>query len=71
MATTSSVSNTTTTSATGTAQSRLSNNFDTLLQLLTSQLKNQEATLPMDAIQFTQHLVLYSLVEQQIASFSK
>ncbi|MGU9981039.1 flagellar hook assembly protein FlgD [Phreatobacter sp. HK31-P] len=71
MATTSSVSNTTTTSATGTAQSRLSNNFDTFLQLLTTQLKNQDPTQPMDANQFTQQLVQYSQVEQQIATNSK
>jgi flagellar basal-body rod modification protein FlgD len=71
MATTSSVSNTTTTSTTATAQSRLSNNFDTFLQLLTTQLKNQDPTQPMDANQFTQQLVQYSQVEQQIATNSK
>lgn len=53
------------------AQSRLSNNFDTFLQLLTTQLKNQDPTQPMDANQFTQQLVQYSQVEQQIATNSK
>lgn len=70
MTTTSSVS-TTSTSTTGAASTRLSNNFDTFLQLLTTQLKNQDPTQPMDANQFTQQLVQYSQVEQQIATNSK
>jgi flagellar basal-body rod modification protein FlgD len=63
---------TATTSATSTngtsndAMSQLSGNFDTFLQLLTSQLKNQDPTSPMDSNQFTQQLVEYSQVEQQI-----
>jgi len=71
MATTSGVSSNTATSTTSTAQARLSNNFDTFLQLLTTQLKNQDPTQPMDANQFTQQLVQYSQVEQQIATNSK
>lgn len=70
MTTTSSVS-TTSTATTGAASTRLSNNFDTFLQLLTTQLKNQDPTQPMDANQFTQQLVQYSQVEQQIATNSK
>jgi flagellar basal-body rod modification protein FlgD len=70
MTTTSSVS-TTTTGTPATAGTRLSNNFDTFLQLLTTQLKNQDPTQPMDANQFTQQLVQYSQVEQQIATNSK
>ncbi len=60
-----------TTSTTSTASARLSNNFDTFLQLLTTQLKNQDPTQPMDANQFTQQLVQYSQVEQQLATNSK
>jgi flagellar basal-body rod modification protein FlgD len=45
---------------------KLSGNFSTFLTLLTSQLKNQDPTSPMDANQFTQQLVMYSQVEQQI-----
>ena len=68
MATTSSVagSTSTTSSSTATASARLSNNFDTFLQLLTTQLRNQDPTQPMDANQFTQQLVQYSQVEQQL-----
>ncbi len=60
-----------TTSTTASASARLSNNFDTFLQLLTTQLKNQDPTQPMDANQFTQQLVQYSQVEQQLATNSK
>jgi flagellar basal-body rod modification protein FlgD len=71
MTTTSGVSTTTTASTSTAASTRLSNNFDTFLQLLTTQLKNQDPTQPMDANQFTQQLVQYSQVEQQIATNSK
>lgn len=48
------------------AQTQLAGNFDTFLQLLTSQLQNQDPLSPMDSSQFTQQLVEYSQVEQQI-----
>ena len=48
------------------AMSQLSSNFSTFLTLLTTQLKNQDPTSPMDSNQFTQPLVMYSQVEQQI-----
>jgi flagellar basal-body rod modification protein FlgD len=48
------------------AFSQLSGNFQTFLTLLTTQLKNQDPTSPMDSNQFTQQLVEYSQVEQQI-----
>jgi flagellar basal-body rod modification protein FlgD len=57
---------TTATSASTNAQKQLSANFDTFLQLLTTQLKNQDPTAPMDSTQFTQQLVMFSQVEQQI-----
>ncbi|HSZ10972.1 MAG TPA: flagellar hook assembly protein FlgD [Rhizomicrobium sp.] len=44
----------------------LSGNFDTFLQLLTTQLQNQDPLSPMDSNQFTQQLVEFSQVEQQI-----
>ena len=61
------------TAATGTAttpdsMSQLSSNFSTFLTLLTTQLKNQDPTSPMDSNAFTQQLVMYSQVEQQIDS---
>src|ERR1700749_3681363 len=48
------------------ALNQLSGNFSTFLTLLTTQLKNQDPTAPMDSNQFTQQLVEYSQVEQQI-----
>jgi flagellar basal-body rod modification protein FlgD len=48
------------------AQTQLAGNFDTFLKLLTSQLQNQDPLNPMDSNQFTQQLVEFSQVEQQI-----
>ena len=49
-----------------TPMKQLSSNFSTFLTLLTTQLKNQDPTSPMDSNAFTQQLVMYSQVEQQI-----
>jgi len=61
----SSTTNSTTTGQTS-AQQQLAGNFDTFLKLLTTQLQNQDPMSPMDSNQFTQQLVEYSQVEQQI-----
>src|SRR5476649_38178 len=67
MTTVSPASSAATTSATSPdAMAQLSGNFSTFLTLLTSQLKNQDPTAPMDSNQFTQQLVEFSQVEQQI-----
>jgi flagellar basal-body rod modification protein FlgD len=58
-------------SATNVATSSLTQNYNTFLTLLTTQLKNQDPTSPMDSSQFTQQLVMYSQVEQQINTNSK
>lgn len=47
-------------------QAGLVGNYETFLTLLTTQLKNQSPLDPMDANQFTEQLVQYSSVEQQI-----
>src|ERR1051325_6310 len=65
---TSSSTSATSTSAAASAQKQLSGNFDTSLTLLTTQLKNQDPLSPMDSNQFTQQLVQFSQVEQQINS---
>jgi flagellar basal-body rod modification protein FlgD len=59
---------TTDTPAAPTAMKQLSSNFSTFLTLLTTQLKNQDPTSPMDSNAFTQQLVMYSQVEQQIGT---
>lgn len=50
------------------SQSQLTGNFDMFLRLLTTQLQNQDPLQPTDTNQFTQQLVMYSQVEQQIKS---
>jgi len=44
----------------------IAGNFDTFLQLLTTQLQNQNPLDPLDTNQFTQQLVQFSSVEQQL-----
>src|SRR5215831_8406226 len=44
----------------------LSGDYSNFLTLLTTQLKNQDPLAPMDTTQFTQQLVQFSAVEQQI-----
>ena len=46
--------------------SMLNDNFDQFLLLLTTQLKNQDPLAPMDSTEFTNQLVSFSGVEQQI-----
>lgn len=46
--------------------SSLTSNFNTFLTLLTTQLQNQDPLSPMDTSQFTNQLVEFSQVEQQI-----
>ena len=53
------------------ATSRLLTNYDTFLQLLTTQLRVQNPMEPMDAEKFTEQLVQYSSVEQQIQTNQK
>jgi flagellar basal-body rod modification protein FlgD len=59
-----------TTSATAstatTGMQSLAGNFDTFLQLLTTQLQNQDPLDPLDTNQFTQQLVEFASVEQQV-----
>lgn len=47
---------------------KLSEDFDNFLLLLTTQLQNQDPTEPLDVNQFTNQLVLFSGVEQQITT---
>ncbi|RAK65568.1 flagellar hook assembly protein FlgD [Phenylobacterium kunshanense] len=54
------------TAASATGRTRLAENFDTFLNLLTTQLKNQDPLSPMDSTQFTQQLVQMTGVEQQL-----
>ena len=44
----------------------LMGNYETFITLLTTQLQHQDPTEPMDTNQFTEQLVQYSAIEQQI-----
>lgn len=57
---------TTGTSGSGVDQTTIANNFQTFLQLLTTQLRNQNPLDPLDTNQFTQQLVQFAQVEQQM-----
>ena len=63
----SSISAPTTANSTSTSDySALSGNYQMFLQLLVTQLQNQSPLDPMDSSKFTEQLVQYSSVEQQI-----
>ncbi|HEX5264280.1 MAG TPA: flagellar hook assembly protein FlgD [Phenylobacterium sp.] len=57
---------TTTADKTALGKASLADNFNTFLSLLTTQLKNQDPTSPLDSNQFTQQLVQMTGVEQQL-----
>ncbi|MCB1491973.1 MAG: flagellar hook assembly protein FlgD [Rhodobiaceae bacterium] len=68
---TTSATSSTGTSSTSTAQTKYDEQYDTFLQLLTTQLKNQVPTDPLDTNEFTQQVVSYSALEQQIDTNSQ
>jgi flagellar basal-body rod modification protein FlgD len=53
------------------AFAELSQNYETFLKLLTTQLQNQDPLKPQDSSEFTKQLVTFSQVEQQISSNKK
>ncbi len=59
-------SNSSNSSLTSTSGSTLAGNFQTFLQMLTTQLQNQNPLDPLDTNQFTQQLVQFASVEQQL-----
>ena len=56
------------TSSIGTDKTTIASNFTQFLQLLTAQLKHQNPLEPLDTNQFTQQLVQFAQVEQQLKS---
>jgi flagellar basal-body rod modification protein FlgD len=65
---TAAVTNPTSTVAAVTDKETLASNFTQFLTLLTTQLKNQNPLDPLDTNQFTQQLVQFAQVEQQLKS---
>jgi len=58
--------NGTSSTGTGTSAQSLAGNFNTFLKILTTQLTHQDPTSATDTNQFTQELVQFSQVEQQL-----
>ncbi len=52
--------------ASGLPKSQIASNFNDFLKLLTTQLQNQDPTNPLDTNEFTNQLVQFASVEQQI-----
>lgn len=63
---TNAISATTQTTTQQSTRASLAQNFDTFLTLLTAQLQNQDPLDPVDSSKFTDQLVQFSQVEQQI-----
>lgn len=61
----------TTTLSSDSSLSSFADDFDDFLTLLVTQLKNQDPTAPMDSNQFTQQIVQFSTVEQEINANKK
>ncbi len=64
-------SNTNTSLSSNSSNKTLAGNFNTFLTLLTTQLKNQNPLEPLDTNQFTQQLVQFAGVEQQLQTNAK
>lgn len=60
--------NTSSSSSTASSSSGLATTYETFLGLLTAQIKNQDPLSPMDSSEWTNQLVQYSSVEQQLKS---
>src|SRR5580704_4213615 len=58
-------------SALGTSAASVAQNYTTFLKMLTTQLRNQDPLNPVDTNQFTQELVMFSQVEQQLQTNSQ
>ncbi len=70
-ATTTNNANTSANGASANGVLNFTQNFNTFLTLLTTQLQNQDPLNPMDSAQFTNQLVQFSEVEQQIKTNSQ
>ncbi|MEL7540965.1 MAG: flagellar hook capping FlgD N-terminal domain-containing protein [Pseudomonadota bacterium] len=57
---------TTTGSTSAISASTVSEDFDTFLQLLTAQIRNQDPLAPLDSTQFVEQLATFSSLEQQV-----
>ena len=61
----------TATTTTAASSAKLTQDYDSFLKLLTTQLQNQDPLSPMESTEFTNQLVQFSQVEQAISQNSK
>ena len=59
------------TTKTEASRAKLTQDYDSFLKLLTTQMQNQDPLSPMESTEFTNQLVQFSQVEQQISQNSK
>ena len=59
------------TTSTAASSAKLTQDYDSFLKLLTTQMQNQDPLSPMESTEFTNQLVQFSQVEQQISQNSK
>lgn len=59
------------TTLTSNASENASNEFDTFLQLLTAQIRNQDPLAPLDSTQFVEQLATFSQLELQASTNNK
>jgi flagellar basal-body rod modification protein FlgD len=71
VASTNATTNTAAATTSSSSYNQLVSTYDTFLKMLTTQLRVQNPLDPMDAEKFTEQLVQYSSVEQQIATNQK
>jgi flagellar basal-body rod modification protein FlgD len=64
-------SSSTSTTSTAASSAKLTQSYDSFLKLLTTQLQNQDPLSPMESNEFTNQLVQFSQVEQQISQNTK
>lgn len=64
----SNISQATNPSKSETDRKKIADNFDDFLKMLTTQLKNQDPSEPLDTNQFTAQLVQFASVEQQLST---
>jgi flagellar basal-body rod modification protein FlgD len=70
-ATTTKTTGSSATSSSESSSAKLTQSYDSFLKLLTTQLQNQDPLSPMESNEFTNQLVQFSQVEQQISQNTK
>jgi flagellar basal-body rod modification protein FlgD len=70
-ATTAKTTGSSATTSTAASSAKLTQDYNSFLKLLTTQMQNQDPLSPMESTEFTNQLVQFSQVEQQISQNTK